>query len=231
MLYELVAPKNALPQKDAQQGENVLSSFQTLLSDLLDVHHQLDLVDYRKANFVHADLSFPDLIAEGKRRGETPLTLFAGITLDALRLVQKAEYESQRLAKTEEDQLQTVDDLLKLISDPTRLRLQFAKVLAQSEEDGIAGFTTLAPYLIDARNKAAIEVLKQELAKGKKKIAIFYGAAHLPDFEQRLIKEFDMGRVETRWLKAWSLDRSIPKRDPLQLFIQMFRSLQQSGAA
>ncbi len=230
VLYELVAPKNARPDPSKKKGDSFLSSFQTTLSDLLEVEHQLEGVDYTGQHFVHADLSFPDLVAEGKRRGETPFTLFAGITLDALRLVQKAEFQAQQMQGDPENKLETLEDLTALLSDPSRLRRQFAEVLVKSDEDGgMAGFTTISPYLIDARNQAAMEVLQQELADGKTRIAIFYGAAHLPDFEQRLIRDFQMARTETRWLPAWDLARQIPKKDPLQMIINMFRSFQQNS--
>jgi hypothetical protein len=39
------------------------------------------------------------------------------------------------------------------------------------------------PYILDSRNDEALNVLRQEISKGHKKIGIFYGAAHLKDFE------------------------------------------------
>ena len=40
------------------------------------------------------------------------------------------------------------------------------------------------------------------------KIAIFYGAGHMPDIEKRLIADFGMKHDGERWLEAWNL------RDP-----------------
>jgi len=94
-------------------------------------------------------------------------------------------------------------------------------------DQDVAGFTTLAPYLIDARNRAATEVLKEELHNGKKRIAIFYGAAHLPDLEQRLIRDFNMARTKTKWIPAWDLSRVLWKKDPLETIRKMIRSFQQ----
>ena len=75
VLYELIGPKDAKPQIGAQASGNFLSSMQNTMSDLLDVTHQLGSINYARPNFVHADLSFDELIAEGKKRGETRLTL------------------------------------------------------------------------------------------------------------------------------------------------------------
>jgi hypothetical protein len=43
------------------------------------------------------------------------------------------------------------------------------------------------------------------LAAGKKKIAIFYGAAHMPDFDKRLKEDFGMKRTTSEWINAWNL--------------------------
>ncbi|MBP5622738.1 MAG: hypothetical protein J6X44_12065, partial [Thermoguttaceae bacterium] len=60
--------------------------------------------------------------------------------------------------------------------------------------------------LIHLRNKKAIEAVKKELDDGKTKIAVFYGAAHLPDLERRLEKEFGLKREgEPRWFDAWNM--------------------------
>jgi hypothetical protein len=64
--------------------------------------------------------------------------------------------------------------------------------------------------IITDRNKAAVGVLKNEIAKGRRRIAIFYGAAHMEDFDRRLREEFALQPRprDTVWLEAWGL------RDP-----------------
>ena len=59
--------------------------------------------------------------------------------------------------------------------------------------------------IINERNRKAFEVLSKELAAGKKKIAVFYGAGHLADMQKRLEKDFAMKRTEEKWLVAWDL--------------------------
>jgi hypothetical protein len=59
--------------------------------------------------------------------------------------------------------------------------------------------------LITDRNAAAIDVLRDQIAKGSRRIAIFYGAAHMEDFDRRLRKEFRLQPRETIWLEAWDL--------------------------
>ena len=62
--------------------------------------------------------------------------------------------------------------------------------------------------LIEGRNQAALKVLKKQIDAGKKKIAIFYGAGHMPDMEKHLLADFKLKHDGERWLEAWNL------RDP-----------------
>jgi hypothetical protein len=67
--------------------------------------------------------------------------------------------------------------------------------------------------LISERNKKALQVLRKEIKGGKKKLAIFYGGGHMPDFDKRLRDDFDMVPVSTRWILAWDL-RDRPETSP-----------------
>ena len=73
MLYELVADPTAnKPDKRAERGGfNPLGALQTGMKDVLDLKFQLDEVDYRPANFVHADMSPEEFLASmAKKRRE-----------------------------------------------------------------------------------------------------------------------------------------------------------------
>ena len=68
--------------------------------------------------------------------------------------------------------------------------------------------------LVGERNRVALEVLDGEIARGKRKIAIFYGAAHLPDMQKKLeARGFVRGKSE--WLKAWDLPPE-PQSPPVE---------------
>src|SRR5262249_18473642 len=56
LLYEMVKPKNADAPAPGQKSESMISMFQRALKDLLELEFQLDALDYRAKNFVHADL-------------------------------------------------------------------------------------------------------------------------------------------------------------------------------
>jgi hypothetical protein len=64
--------------------------------------------------------------------------------------------------------------------------------------------------LITDRNAAALRVLKDQLGRGRRRIAIFYGAAHMEDFDRRLREDFGLQPRETVWLEAWDLREPTP---------------------
>jgi hypothetical protein len=59
--------------------------------------------------------------------------------------------------------------------------------------------------LITKRNDKALEVLKQQLDAGKKRVGIFYGAGHFKHMHQELVDRFKMQPVKTIWLEAWDM--------------------------
>jgi hypothetical protein len=63
-----------------------------------------------------------------------------------------------------------------------------------------------ANVIIGDRNARCIEVLDREIADGNKKLGIFYGAAHFPDMERRLL-EMGFTRVSTKWATAWRVKK------------------------
>jgi hypothetical protein len=64
---------------------------------------------------------------------------------------------------------------------------------------------TLDTILVQDRNTAAMNVLKKEIDKGTRRIAIFYGVAHMPDFDRRLTQELKLKRDSMAWDTAWDL--------------------------
>ena len=86
-----------------------------------------------------------------------------------------------------------------------RMRRSFAKQIQQMEAGMVVFQGRDGSTIIDHRNAKCMEVLKEEIAAGKRNLAIFYGAGHLPDMQQRLMSDFKMKRGGQYWLEAWSL--------------------------
>jgi hypothetical protein len=202
LLYELVASEGARPAKKGR-SDNPLGLLQRITSLFLDLHLQVDQIDYSAKNFVHADLSPEGMAAAVKKRGDDGLTLALGITADLLR--------QQNLLQQKGDKAGggNLPDLQSLLDDPaapSKIKRLLARQFEQMDDPNGPLGRTLGTILIDDRNQAAMKVLGKEIAKGKKKLGIFYGAAHMPDFDKRLRDEFDLVPASTRWLAAWNLE-------------------------
>jgi hypothetical protein len=196
VLYELVAPENAnVPRKGDPTGNNPISLLQNGMKDVLELEFQLKGIDYTRKNMVHADMS-PDQFSKSMQdRGESIMTILARMMGYALAQQSKGNEASGV-------------EWLAALFDKDRasaLKRLLAEQFVNSEDmmsmmDGPKGST-----LISGRNKVALDVLRKEIAAGKKKMAIFYGAGHMPDFLKRLKDDFGLAPVSTRWIVAWDL--------------------------
>ncbi len=196
VLYELVAREDANVPTPGQGSSGFIGGMQVGMKSMLDLDYQLDCIDYHRKNFVHADMSPEEFAATMKRRNET----FAGMFFRLL---------GRSLAEQAEDPLGTSDwEVMAALFAPNRshrLKVVMAKQFADLEGqvgvlEGPNGST-----IITERNGKAVEVLTREIEAGRKKIAIFYGAGHLPNLQQRLEEDFHLKPLETVWLTAWSL--------------------------
>ena len=206
VLYELVKPKDA-PVVPGAKGDSLVSAFQRGMKDVLGVEFQLDLIDYTAENLVHADLEPDEFFRLQEEKGENLLTLMLHVMLK----------EAERTADSPEAQAMPMALLLTMMSkDRARgLKMLLGKQFAELERIAAGFETTLAgeeSVLLIDRNKAAMRVLEDELDDGKERIAIFYGAAHLPDMERRLVHEFGFEKQDETWITAWNIPA--PEKEP-----------------
>jgi hypothetical protein len=194
VLYELVAPPGTQVPKRGRT-DSPLALVHTLMTTLLDLDSQLACVDYRRKNFIHADLSFEAMMEAARERGDDGLTLGLSLLADALRQQNLAVRKKKQAAPAPDV------DLFEALANPNLLKRELAKQLAGGADLG----QTLQVLLVADRNKEACRVLTRQLVQGKKKVAIFYGAAHMPDFDRRLRDEFGLTRQGQEWLTAWDL--------------------------
>lgn len=197
VLYELVAPQGTRIPKGGrkEKGGNVVSAIQLGMKNILDLEFQLDQVDYTRPNFVHADLS-PDEFAQSMRDRKE------GFTDIFLRLM--AYGIAKQAGGKDDDGMQ----LLMALFDKNRA-LALKRAMAEQFEDIDGAMAVLdgpkGSTLISQRNKRALEVLKKEIAAGKRKIAIFYGGGHMADMAKHLRADFGLQPVKTQWLRAWDM--------------------------
>jgi hypothetical protein len=197
VLYVLVAPEGTRIPKGGRRGFSThpVGMLQDGLSSLLGLEHQLRCVDYTRPNFVHADMSPEEFERAMQRREESFSRLFlrllgAGIAQSAARKgPSDAELLAALLAKNRAERLKTI------------MAEQFTSM------DGVLAVLDgpQGSAILSERNIRCLEVFSRQVAEGKRRIAIFYGAAHLPDMERRLAADYGLKATATRWLTAWRL--------------------------
>lgn len=199
LLYELVAPEGTVVQRGrGTSNAHPIGAMQNVFKDLLDLDHQLEKIDYTKKNFVHADMSPDDFQKAMKDRNETFLQMY-------FRLIGQAmAHQSELSVKGESSDFELITALF-AEDRPRRLKIVLAKQLSEMESLMVSFGGENGSVIITDRNKKALEVLKQRIAKGNKKIGIFYGAGHLNDMDKRLRKDFGLQPVSVTWLTAWNL--------------------------
>lgn len=202
LLYELVGPEDYRPTKDRERGFNPISLLQNGLKTSLGLAFQLDAVDYTAPNFVHADMTPEQFAASMKERGESLLSLMLDMALKG----SKRQRERQEAGEEPHDFAFDGDLVKAFRSGEGRhlLRMLFASQL-EDLEGMVAGGK--GSTLLEGRNEKCLEVLQREFAAGRKKLGIYYGAAHLPHMEQRLVKDLGFTKVGHEWLVAWDCTR------------------------
>jgi len=202
VLFELVAPPGTRPaDQPAEKKENPLALLQNLMKDAMQLDHQLKIVDYSVGNFVHADLSFEGMKKAAADRGEDKITIGLGLGRD-LKLFINKQQRKQELGQAPPD----LNPLALLLGDKNegkKLKRYFAQTIKGTNGAGVG--KTIENSLVNDRNEACLKVMKEQIEAGKKKIAIFYGAAHMPHFEKRLVLDFDLKKSGQTWQKAWDL--------------------------
>lgn len=202
VLYELVGPPMEERGKEppSKDGQNLawVGQMQAMMKDVLKLHGQLEGIDYQAKNFVHADMNMKQFTKTQETKKESFLTLY-------LKAVQAQK--SANAKKGLDSDTAGLVMLLKVFTakdSSSGLKRMIAQEF-DSVEDIMAGVESGdGTVLVGERNRVALEVMDKQIAAGKRRLAIFYGAAHLADMEERLLKK-GFKRTQTEWLKAWNL--------------------------
>jgi len=160
-------------------------------AEWLGLSYQMKEIDYRKANFVHADLTVEEFTALQADRKESLVgfVLKAGLS------------ENVRPAK-EPSTLKLLTSLVRRDKDGLKRELVHTLGAGDDQIAAIAGDSVV----ITDRNAKCLEVLDREVQAGKKKLGIFYGAAHFPDMEKKLLAA-GWQKTGTEWLTAWDIGK------------------------
>jgi hypothetical protein len=202
LLYELIAPKDVVISRQNSERSGVISNTQIMMKNMLQLSFQLDEIDYGASNFVHADLTPTELSQSMDERGESLYVYFWRLFYASI-----DQYAKDPLGLNDIRMLSAMlstdsDNTLKIMLAYEMTNLdKLREILGEDSDSAVIG----------ARNQRAVDVLKSQLDGGAKRVALFFGVAHMPDMEQRLINQLDLIYLDTTWIDAWRLDTHADK--------------------
>lgn len=197
VLYELVAPEGTRPPRGGGDRLNPIGMLQSGMKDMLGLELQLEQIDYERDHFVHADMSAEEFEQSMRARGDDFMAMF-------FRMLQRTLTEQAKNPRRGTNDLAM---MMALLTGDNPLVLK--RLLAEQFED-LESITALiegpdGSTIISERNKVAFARLDEQLTAGKRRIAVFFGAGHMPDLEQRLTEQLGFTPLATTWLVAWDL--------------------------
>lgn len=197
VLFEAVMPEGGSIPLGGSKEKSGLSGFQSGMANFLGLSFQMDEIDYTGKHFLHADMTPTEFKQSMDEKGESIFSMVFKLM--------RADYANQLTGNAPISNF----DLLKALISSNKEN-EFRKIMATVLLDmdmlkaieGSEGST-----IIGERNNKALSVLTQAMKEEKNQsFAIFYGAGHLPDFHEKLIKNFDMVPTKTQWVDAWSFE-------------------------
>lgn len=200
LLFEMVGGDKMEKGKkiDTKEKKDVQFSFlegmYLTLQDKLELAGQKEHVDYSKENFIHADLSMEEFQKLQEDKKESILTF-------AFKSAQGQAKGNGKKAKQ--------PSMIKLFKalvtgDANLLKLNIVHTLGQGD-DQIAAFAGES-VIIGDRNEKCLQVMNDQIVGGRKNLGIFYGAAHFPDMEERMLK-LGFKKTNQFWMAAWEIKK------------------------
>jgi hypothetical protein len=213
VLFELVGDPQALtqraPRAQAQQPpDNALSFIQQAASKHLNLTFQLGAIDYTGKNMVHADATAEEFARMQQERGENVLTMF----VSAMQAQMKTHMSNgaNRSAMRELDTIALIRILMSQDS-ATEFKKALAKTFDQMESMTAAMEGPQGSAVLSGRNAVVVNKIKEVLAhKKQRRIAVFYGGAHMPGIEASLTKDMNAKASGEEWLAAWTMPNPFP---------------------
>ncbi len=219
MLYEMVG--GPIEKRKKQNSDTALSTEEQVeiaaaqklfwlhslydrMQSSLELESQMAIVDYHPSNFVHADMTVVQFTNLQKVRSESFLSLWW----------KAAQAQIDQPQQTAQPGLIKILEILCRKDNAAELKRLIGRSFDEIESIMAGMEVGDGTVIISERNKVALAVLEKQIAAGKKKLGIFYGAAHLPDMEKRLLgMGFTLQKIE--WLTAWDLPPEPVKKNDI----------------
>lgn len=229
-------PRPKMPKPQA--GEY---SLQSDMAKSLGLKFQLEAIDYERPHFLNSDMTIAqisEVLNPGQHIGP-PSDAPGNTSRPAPKADEdsgSAQFENLLSAMDGSGFLGKVLQIgLRFIGSSEKMqalvKLAFIEVLGGLDGDlsnleiPAPGLKELLNVLIDKRNAVVIEDVRAAMheANAPKSIAIFYGAAHMPNMEMKLRNDLGYRPVQDQWFQAFSVD---PVKSGLsQADIQMIRGM------
>jgi len=208
VLFELVGDPRGLtgtaPDSNYQPGGGAIGFIQQAAGEYLELTFQLNAIDYTRKNMVHADTSLQEFEQLQKERGETMSTLFA-------RAMQTQMSHKASAAGNELDTLGMIRILMSPDSSAA-FKQALARMFDQMESMSAAMEGKDGTAALSGRNDVAVKKLAEVLAnREQRRVAVFYGAAHMPGIEAALTGGMKAKPVSEEWLAAWTMPKPKPR--------------------
>jgi hypothetical protein len=205
VLYELVAHKG---EPATEEGVNPQ---QAQIADDMQLDNQGPHMNYDRKNFVHADLDY-ELIEklEVAQNGTFKGALGEGPGLKSATSERQTAGDRQVFADKQAAQSAPPAEKTRL------MRRAYSRILELTArpKPGTT-FPAGMEVLVGARNDKVMATLDEQLAAGKRKVAILYGAAHMVDMEHRLFAR-GFKRTSMTWMTTWTVaDDGTPTTRPV----------------
>ncbi len=126
-------------------------------------------------------------------------------------------------AESEETREPVLARTLRVLSDPDGA-VKIRRILAKAFDSSPSLEGMLRPSqqatLIKARNDRALHVFQEQLDAGKRRIAFFWGAGHMADFERQLVLNYGVQPAGVVWRDAWDLRDGAVEFSPLEAILE-----------
>ncbi|MGE0143542.1 MAG: hypothetical protein AB7I19_07315 [Planctomycetota bacterium] len=176
---------------------DVMMRMQLAMRGALGLGFQSDHVDYARDFWVNSDVDFAQLRAQlDERRAQLPTDhpMMKRILGTVLRAAGDSAVHRSRVLQYR----------AKLLLGPS---LSQADTIMQQP-----AFAGMRGAIIEHRNEVVMRDLERELTNGThgRRIAVFYGAGHMPDFVRRFLA-IGLEHQESRWQRAWDIPAVTPR--------------------
>jgi hypothetical protein len=204
VLFELVGDPRGLTAPSPVASSSAVSTIQQAAGQYLKLRFQLDAIDYTRKNMVHADTTAEEFDRMQKERGESMLTLFGR----AMQAQMAADMSGNTNAAARGLDTFGLIRILMSRDSAAEFKKALARMLAQTESMTASMEGEQGSAILSGRNDVVGKKIKEVLAnKKQRRIAVFFGCAHMPGIETSLVNDMKAKAAGEEWLAAWTMPK------------------------